>query len=353
MKTPRFLLVALFAAKAQAFTVVLDYTYDSTGFFTSNLVAKAALEQAATDLSNLITSPLGAISPSSMSFTGNVSGTTATADWKLSFSNPTTAAAVELTSYSAAAGEFRVFVGMRSLSGSTLGQGGPAGMGLNFGGGGTESNWVAAVSAMNTASNAVMMRGGGQVIGNFSGNFTLGATDGAYSLNYGAIAGTLWFDNDADNNGSADGDLSTYWHFNHATGVGGGLNDFYSVALHEILHSMGFGTGATWDGNVSGASWLGTQAIAEHGTGANLIDTGSGAHIADNTMSLTLAGSLSQEVVMGPSIVTGTRKTLTELDAAFLQDLGYSVAAIPEPSTCALLFGAGVLGLAVWRRRAA
>lgn len=353
MKTSRLLLVALFAAKAQAFTVVLDYTYDSTGFFGTNLVAKAALEQAAADLSNLITSPLGAISPSTMSFTGNVSGTTVTADWKLAFSNPTTGAATELTNYSASVGEFRIFVGMRSLSGSTLGQGGPAGLGVGFSGGGIEANWLAAIAAMNSASNSVMMRGGGPIMGNYTGPLTLGSTTGNYNLNYGAIAGTLWFDNDADNNGSADADLSGYWHFNHTTVVAGGHNDFYSVALHEILHTMGFGTGLTWDNNVSGATWLGTNAIAENGTGANLVDLGSGAHIADDTMSLTLAGGLAQEVVMGPSIVTGTRKTLTELDVAFLQDLGYSVNAIPEPSTYALVFGAGALGLTVWRRRRA
>lgn len=90
---------------------------------------------------------------------------------------------------------------------------------------------------MSAASNAVMTRGGGPVIGNLSGNLTLGATNAAYNLSYGAIGGTLWFDNDAD------GDLSPYWHFNHATGVVAGRNDFYSVALHEILHTMGFGVG--------------------------------------------------------------------------------------------------------------
>jgi hypothetical protein len=352
MKKPCFLLIALLVAKVQAFTVILDYTYDSTGFFSTNLVAKAALEQAATDLSNFITSPLGAITPSTMSFTGTNGSTTATVDWKLSFSNPTTASTVDLTSYSASAGEFRVFVGMRSLSGPTLGQGGPAGMGFSLGGSGFESEWTGAVAAMNATSNATMTRGGGPIISTLGGTATFGSTSPAYALSYGAIAGTLWFDNDANNDGNADGDLSTYWHFNHTTGVGGGLNDFYSVALHEILHTMGMGTSVSWTSNVSGATWLGTEAIAEHGTGTNLID-GGGGHIADNTMSLTIDGGLSQEVVMGPSIVTGTRKTLTELDGAFLRDLGYTVAPIPEPSTYALLFGAGALGLAAWRRRRA
>jgi hypothetical protein len=52
---------------------------------------------------------------------------------------------------------------------------------------------------------------------------------------------------------------------------------------------------------------------------------------------------------MDPSIFDGTRKYFTELDYAGLDDIGWTVTAIPEPGT-ATIFVAG-MGFAVARRR--
>ena len=48
---------------------------------------------------------------------------------------------------------------------------------------------------------------------------------------------------DGDNDGSQDSilDMDDYWHFDHTLDPASGKNDFYSVAVHEILHTMGFG----------------------------------------------------------------------------------------------------------------
>lgn len=342
------------ARPASGFVVIIDYSLDTAGFFTTNTIAKNALEAAATDISNVITSSLTAISPSTMNFTGLNGSTTSSVDWKAVITHPSSGATHDLTSVSSNAGEYRIFVGMRSLSGTTLGQGGPAGAGFSLGGSGFEAEWAGAVGAMQTASNAVMDRGPGPRIGTLTGNATFGASNPAYTLHFGLLAGNLWFDDDADNNGSSDGDLSTYWHFNHTTSVGGGLNDFYSVALHEILHAVGFGASLTWDSKVSAANWTGTEAItANGGSGAGLIDTGSGAHLAENTMSTTIIGNVVQEAVMTPSLDTGTRRTLTQIDLAVLRDLGFTTTAIPEPSTYAALAGLVALGFALHRRRRA
>jgi hypothetical protein len=339
---------------ASGFVVIIDYSLDTAGFFSTNTTARNALEAAATDISNAITSTYTAISPSNMVFNGVNGGTTATVDWKAVITHPSSGASHDLTSVSSNAGEFRIFVGMRSLAGTTLGQGGPAGAGFSLGGSGFEAEWTGAVGAMQTASNLVMDRGPGPRIGTITGNATFGAANPAYTLHYGLLAGNLWFDDDADNNGSADGDLSTYWHFNHTTGVGGGLNDFYTVALHEILHTVGFGASLTWDSKISGANWTGTEAITTNGgSGVGLVDTGSNAHLAGGTMSTTIIGSLAQEAVMTPSLTTGTRRTLTQIDLAVLRDLGFTTTAIPEPSTYVLLFGVAALGLAICRRRKA
>jgi hypothetical protein len=333
-----------------ALTISIDYSLDSSGFFSSNLTAKAALEQAAADVGGVITSSLGALSPSTLAFTGTNGSTTATADWSVSFTHPTTGAVTSLGSFSSAAGEFKVFAGARSLTGSTLGQGGPVGVGLSLGRSGIGSEFTGAVSALETASNSVMTRGDGPVIGTVTGSLTLGGTTANYSLGFGALAGVLTFDNDANNDGFADADLSGYWQFDHTTSVGAGLNDFYSVALHEILHTLGFGVGESWNETHSGTTWLGEEGIDANGTGLNLVDGTSLAHVAPGVFSTTLDGE-PQEALMDPTLTTGTRKFLTVLDLAMLADIGYSVSAVPEPASWSVLTALGMLVVAGCRRR--
>lgn len=231
----------------------------------------------------------------------------------------------------------KIFVGARNLEGSTLGQGGPGGAGVSLGVNGFESEWVAAMAAAETASNSVFQRGSQvPIIGNLSDSFTVGSTTANYSLNYGPVVGNLWFDDDTDNaDGTDDATrLGNYWHFDHTTAVAVGKIDFYSVALHEILHAMGFGLGNEWTSNVSGTIWLGADSIAANGTGVGLVDV-NGAHLATSISSTALEGGAAQDVV---SISTGVRKTLTALDLAILTDLNYS--AVPEPAHAAVLFGA-------------
>ena len=73
-----------------------------------------------------------------------------------------------------------------------------------------------------------------------------------------------------------------------------------------------------------------------------------GDHVADGFMSLRLSDGLAQESVMDPSITVGTRKSLTEVDLAFLRDLGYTT--IPEPFAGMLVIGAGLVFSTLRRR---
>ena len=350
----------LFAAgPAWGLSIQLDYTYDQANgnFFGTHPAAKAALEAAAGDLSLAVLPSLAAVGTDV--FTGMEGGDTATFDWRLSIRDPSTGAQANLETFTFATDVVRLFVGVGSLGGTTLGLGGPSGAGFSLAGSGTsEAAWPATVAEAEAASNAVMVRGGGPVIGSLSGSSTFGTVTANYTVRFGTLAGSISFDNDRNNNGIQDSeaDLAATWHFDHTAPVAPGKNDFYSVALHEMLHVLGVGSGVTWDsqlfddGNGDGfLSWDGpaVAAVAAMG-GLNIID-GDGSHLRENVMSRRLSDGMMQEVVMTPTLLTGTRNRLTELDVAFLRDLGYQT--IPEPGSAGLLaLGMGLI-VGVRRRR--
>lgn len=343
--------------------ITLDYFHDtsSDGFFTSNATAKAALDAAVADINVLLDLNLGAITAANDVVTGSSGSTTASINYNFSYTNPTDGTSVALDSIQLASNEIRLYVGMRELNNTTigmggnsvLGQGGPGGFGVSFGAssGSGFMGWDMALDAAEAAGNTIYERGDGPIIGSASGSFPLGGDPGNYELNVGATHGHLWFDIDTNNDGLTDSvsELENSWHFDHTTDVAAGKNDFYSVAVHEVLHAIGFGTSDSWDDLVSGTNWTGTNVIAEFGTGTNVIDA-SGGHIASGLMSTRLFDGAAQEAAMDPTLTVGTRKYLTALDAAFLRDIGYSTTAVPEPSSLALLTVVGI-GIGVRRRR--
>lgn len=336
-----------------AINITLDYSHDS--FFASNLTAKAALEKAAADVSWAITTALNPLSQDM--YTGTSGSSDFDVDWKATYSNPTTGANVDLNTFSFASDEFRIYVGMQPLAGSTLGQGGPGGAGFSSGFSGFENELVDAVNNGAAASNASMPRSG-PVLGTLNSSLTIGATTAPFSLNYGYLAGNLWFDNDTDNDTFIDlsATLNAAWHFDHTAPVVSGKSDFYSVAVHEILHSVGFGGSQTWDALVSGSNWSGSEVINYLGTGTNVLES-DGAHIKEGTQGFAIVDgvltSTLQEAIMDPTLTVGTRKYFTDLDFAFLRDMGWTTATpVPEPAATAALAGLLALGLLYFRRRA-
>lgn len=335
------------AAPAWAFQIDLDYTYDVANgdFFGQHPVAKHALQAAANDINALIASQLGAVTQSQ--FVGTSGPATVTLKLKGSFTEPSTGADVVLDPVSLAADHVTIYVGMRKLADSTLGTGGPGAASLGtLTSGGTITQQSAAYRNAQDAAKAVYQRGAGPVIGRLVGAYNANTQ---VDLPYGALVGNLWFDNDTDDNNVVDDFslLDAYWHFDATTMPLATQNDFYSVALHELLHSIGLGTSETWHLQANGTTWSGAHARALNGgSGLNLVENG---HIDRDIMSVRLFDSAMQEPVMTPFITTGTRKYLTAMDAAFLMDLNYII--IPEPASFALLImGAGV-ALGTRRRR--
>ncbi len=142
--------------------------------------------------------------------------------------------------------------------------------------------------------------------------------------------GQLTLDSDTDNDGRNDSpdQMASFWHLDHTTPVADARNDLYSVALHEILHAIGFGAAESWQSLAAGEDWSGAAASAANGgSGAGLLSPDA-VHIASGILSRTIDEGQVQEPVMSPALRVGTRQRLTVLDLAFLRDLGWQTVSI-------------------------
>jgi hypothetical protein len=249
-----------------AITFLVDYTYDTQGFFT-NATRRQVLEAAAAAVATRLNDSLAAITPSG----GN--------NWTRSFFHPGTGSIQEITNGSIAADTIIIYAGGREL-GSTLGQGGFGG----WGGSGSQA-WLDTLSA----------RGQAGALGNQQSQ-----TD------FGPWGGSLTFD------------TTTSWYFStNAAGLPSNQFDFYSVAMHEIGHLIGFGTANSFDNRVSGGVFTGPVSVGLYG--GNIPISGDLSHWQEGVT------YLGQETSMDPSIMAGTRKLLNDLDWAGLDDLGWDV----------------------------
>ncbi|MGB0776154.1 MAG: PEP-CTERM sorting domain-containing protein, partial [Akkermansiaceae bacterium] len=335
--------------------IQLDFGHDDAthGFYASHPKAKSAVEKAAKDLSKAISASLQQISGDL--YSGTNGGTEARFDWGWSYVNPVTGATEQISSPSVGNDTVIVYVGTRNISsGSTLGQGGIGGASVLISAGGfpQPTEWIDAVTAAELSSNTAMTRGGGPVVNTISGSANFAGYNGVYDLDYGLSVGNLWLDIDTDNNGSSDSAaaLDNFWHYDSETAVAAGKMDFYTVALHELLHVLGAGTTQTWDQLSNSTQWLGAEASGIAGT-SYILDS-DGHHIAPGVLSARLSDGVFQESILSPGVTPGVRKELTELDLAILEDLGYNVSytPVPEPSSAAL-FVIGLLAATTRRSR--
>ncbi len=207
---------------------------------------------------------------------------------------------------------------------------------------------VNATAMAQQASNAMLLRGGAPVIGSKSGQIG-GASGASYALQFGPFGGSLAFNGQVVNNVPNEQSLDAYWQFDASQPVAAGKYDFYTVALRSMVTALGFGASDAWKAQADGTNWKGVQVdTLLQSDGSNLITTGG--EIAGGLQGQSLVDGSWQPAAMSAGLNTGERRSLTTLDLAFLQDLGYQV--VPEPSGCWLaIVGAGILG-ATRRRRA-
>jgi hypothetical protein len=253
----------------------IDYTFDANGFF-DDAGRREVMEAAADYLGSLLNDSLNAIIPSG----GN--------EWRIQFTNPATGATEQVENPTVDEDELLIFVGGRDIAGDTLGLGGAGG-------------WQA--------------QGGGSFLLNVEGRGQSGAT----GPDAGQNDTSLW-------GGSIAFDIDTNWHFGTTTsGLGANEHDFYSVALHELMHVLGFTDGTPAFANLVSPSGEFMGAAARAISSDTQLDADDRAHWREG---LTNAG---QETAMDPTFARGTRKLLTPLDFAALQDIGWELDAMRWP----------------------
>ncbi|MCA9241517.1 MAG: hypothetical protein KDA37_15010 [Planctomycetales bacterium] len=289
-------------AHAAGVQIVLDYTYDTTHFFGSGnpngaaagATAKATLEEAARFLSESLEDTLSPISTPDF-FRSTVSSGIATWQWSLNFTNPTTASTTTLYDEDIVANEYRIYVGARSLSGSTVAEGGRGGFGYSYNPQGSFS--ASEISQLDNITDQFI-----------SSVTRRGEPEGEFA-NWGGFL-------------TIDRDGSTDWHYDWTTTPASNKTDFYSVVVHELVHGLGFGTSTQWTDLVTAGKFMGQQAYLANG---NVRPSVTGGHWAANTASTIVGTSQSQEASLDPNIDKGQRKYLTTLDAAALRDIGWDV----------------------------
>lgn len=243
--------------------IQIDYSRDS-GFFSNNADARAALERAAADLGSTLSANLAALIPSG------------TNTFTATFFDPTTGAQAVVPAMSVGANTVRVYVGARPMPGVEAGFGGPGGYSASG-----STAWLNLLS------------------------------------NRGHTGYAPW-------GGSVSFDSSERWHFGTTTaGLDSYELDFYSVAIHELGHILGFGTAPQWNAQVANGLFYGPNAVATYGAAVPL--SADGSHWADG---LTYAG---KPATLDPVMNYGTRVGWGALDAAALRDIGWSSAAALVP----------------------
>ncbi len=125
--------------------------------------------------------------------------------------------------------------------------------------------------------------------------------------------GSITFSNNASSN----------WNFDYRAAPLIDEDDFYSVAIHEIAHTLGFGTSEEWDSWISETSFLGPKSQSLF-VGPVPLDTDLG-HWQEDTYSEIYGTTSTQETALDPRLFVGDYKFFTALDAAGLDDIGWEL----------------------------
>lgn len=271
--------------------IVFDYRYDSSGFFTgANSSRQNLLNSAASVFETRFEDSLTAISSSGSN------------GFHARLVQPNNGQIINLPNYSVAADQIVVFVGAYNIPGS-LAVGGPGGFTIN------------GSSAFH--QNAFSRGQPGALL--------------ADPTDFGPWGGRISFN--SNSNWYFDSDITTDESFSNRY-------DFYSVAVHELAHVLGFGSAPSFNNLVSGGVFTGAAVQDLYGSNPSVT---AGGHWVEGL------SYLGKEAAMDPTIAVNRRKHFSELDFAAMKDMGWQVSPIPETEIWAMMIaGLGLLG---WRLR--
>lgn len=260
-----------------AINIVIDYSLDTSNFFDTQ-AKRDLMQQAANAFGTQILDSLLAIQA------------TGGDEWSAEFTNPANGNTQSIANLVVPANTLIMFAGGRNVS--ALGQGGPGGFSASG-----SPDWLDIVSAR------------GQ-----TGALATVPTD------FGPWGGSITFDTVLE--------AGDFWHFDATTtGLDTNEHDFFSVAIHEMAHALGFGTADSWFALISGGAFGGAKSVAEFDSGGNVpLAPPDGSHWLDGT---TDGG---EETAMDPTLTIGTRKLFKPLDWAGLDDVGWQFTAAPISS---------------------
>jgi hypothetical protein len=265
-------------------SVQVDYSLDSGHFFDDpqrRTVLQAAFDAAVSRYAD----SFAAIEPSGSN------------TWQAVLDNPGDGGTVQFDNLTIPANTIVVYVGARDMS--SLGMGGPGGF-----------------SSSGTPAWNTLVGGRGQ-----------DNVSGVNARDFGPYGGSIAFDSQPD--------AGWYFGLDGSDAAIGDANDFYSVALHEMTHVLGFGTSDSWNSRVSGSAFTGPAATNEYDGSGNPPLSPDHSHWQSGT------SDGGKETAMDPDLTTGERKLLTALDLAAMDDLGYEIALTATLSSASSVTQAG------------
>jgi hypothetical protein len=257
------------ARQVLSVSIQVDFSFDTSGFFDTTLkrdVAQRAADAVASRLEDVLT----ALQPSGDN------------RWTARFAHPATGADQSIENLGIPTDTMVVFVGGREML--ELATGGPGGWDASG-----DVGWLDTVAAR------------GQ----------LGALS-PIPTDFGPWGGSVSFDLTLPDGAT--------WHFGApGDALAPSEYDFYSVAVHEFVHVLGFGTAPSWDVLIAAQSFIGAHSTDEHDAGGSVPLESDLSHWLDGTTDQNV------ETAMDPTLSIGAAKGLTPLDFAALQDVGWII----------------------------
>jgi PKD repeat protein len=259
--------------------VRIDYSLDSNNFFQAN-ERRVLLQTVLDSIASRFSDSLSAIQPVGSEY------------WEARFKNPSNGADVSRRNLAVGANELVVFVGARALS---VGEGGLGNRGGTF-----------VSSTRQQFVDTVRARGQTGALAN-------PATD------VGPWGGAITFD------------TTKNWYFgSDLNGIGPTQLDFVTVAAHEFLHVLGFGTTDSFNNKLINSKFTGTAAGQEYGAQVPMADAD---HFANN---LNYRG---RRPIMVPSLANAERLLPSRLDLAAMHDIGWRLITPSVRVTGSKVFG--------------